>query len=93
MKIIFTENYLEALRKQTKYIATDKPKAALKFKKDLISILKKDLNYPFHYKKSYYFADENKRDYVFKGYTSIFEVDSDQQIVTVFAFIKYMENL
>jgi hypothetical protein len=57
---------------QVQYIYKDKPRAALKFRKDLIKNIKKDLKKPFHFKKSRYYDDENIRDYVFKGYTSVY---------------------
>ena len=93
MKIVITSVFLLKVNDQVRYIAIDKPLAAKKFKKDLISNIKKDLKFPFQFKKSFYFDDENKRDYIFKGYISVYEVDSDNNIITVFGFIKYMENL
>jgi len=93
MKIVITSIFLVRVSEQVRFIAIDKPTAAKKFKKDLISNIKKDLKFPFQFKKSFYFNDENKRDYIFKGYASICEVDLEKNIVTVFGFIKYMENL
>jgi len=93
MKIVITSIFLVRVSEQVRFIAIDKPTAAKKFKKDLISNIKKDLKFPFQFKKSFYFNDENKRDYIFKGYASIYEVDLEKNIVTVFGFIKYMENL
>ena len=61
---------------QVRYIYKDKPRAALKFRKDLIKDIKKDLRIPFHFKKSIYFDDENIRDYVFKGDTSVYKIVS-----------------
>jgi plasmid stabilization system protein ParE len=78
---------------QVQYIYKDKPRAALKFRKDLIKNIKKDLKYPFHFKKSIYFDDENIRDYVFKGYTSVYKIDLEQKIVFVFGFIKNKNSL
>ena len=40
-----------------------------------------------------YFDNENIRDYVFKGYVSVYEVDIDKNIVFVFSFIKYRDSL
>ncbi len=93
MKINFTEDFLFALEDQVDYIAQDKPKAARKFKNDLIKKIKKDLQNPFLFKKSQYFDIENIRDYVFKGYVSVYEVDIDKQTIIVFGFIKYRNSL
>ncbi|QSW89744.1 MULTISPECIES: type II toxin-antitoxin system RelE/ParE family toxin [Flavobacterium] len=93
MKISFTEDFLFALNNQVHYIAKDKPRAARKFKNDLIKNIKKDIQNPFHFKKSRYFENENIRDYVFKGYVSIYEVNVDENKVVFFAFIKYRNSL
>ena len=75
------------------YISRDKPIAARKFKNDLLKNIRKDLQFPFNYKKSKYYNDENIRDYVFKGYVVVYEVDIERKIVSVFGFIKYKESL
>ncbi|MEG0848954.1 MAG: type II toxin-antitoxin system RelE/ParE family toxin [Flavobacterium sp.] len=93
MKINFAEDFLFALNDQVDYIARDKPKAARKFKSDLIKKIKKDTQNPFHFKKSQYFDNENIRDYVFKGYVSVYEVDTEEQTIFVFAFIKFRNSL
>jgi plasmid stabilization system protein ParE len=93
MKISFAETFYVLLNDQINYIAKDKPLAARKFKKDLIKSLKRDLKFPYHYKKSIYFNDELIRDYVFKGYTIVYKINSEFEIVEIFEFIKYMEAL
>ncbi|MDP5201603.1 type II toxin-antitoxin system RelE/ParE family toxin [Flavobacterium sp. DG2-3] len=93
MTIKISKSFLELLKDQVKYIYKDKPKAALKFRKDLLKNIKKDLIHPFHFKKSIYFENENIRDYVFKGYVAIYEINSKENIVTVFGFIKYRGSL
>lgn len=92
MKINFTEDFLFALEDQVDYIAQDKPKAAKKFKNDLIKKIKKDIQNPFLFKKSQYFDNENIRDYIFKEYVSVYEVNSKEETVLVFAFIKYRNS-
>lgn len=93
MKIEISFEFYELLNEQVAYIAKDKPQAARKFKTDLIKSIKKDLKHPFNFKKSIYFNDKNIRDYVFKGYTIVYSVDSETSNVYVFEFIKYMESL
>ena len=72
-------------------------KTSLKQQKNLKKIycliFKKDLKNPFHFKKSIYFQNEFIRDYVFKGFTAVYEVDELNKIVTLLALIKYMEKL
>ena len=89
MKIEITKDFKLDLESQIRYISKDKPIAARKFKADLIKNIKKDLKRPFHFKKSRYYKDENIRDYVFKGYTVVYYIEIDQQIISVFGFIKH----
>ncbi|WP_310555663.1 type II toxin-antitoxin system RelE/ParE family toxin [Flavobacterium sp.] len=93
MKIEFAKTYRLSLLVQVLYIAKDKPLAARKFRKDIIRNIKKDLVNPFHFKKSIYYEEENIRDYVFKGYTSVYKIDIENQTITVFGFIKHKETL
>ena len=93
MKVRIEEDFLFALENQVHFIAKDKPQAAKKFKSDLLQKLKKDLMFPFHYKKSIYYDDESIRDYVFKGYVVVYEVDIVKKIVFVFDCIKYKDSL
>jgi mRNA-degrading endonuclease RelE of RelBE toxin-antitoxin system len=93
MIVSISNEFLKLLTEQVRYIYKDKPRAALKFRKDLLKNIKKDLKQPFHFKKSRYIDDENIRDYVFKGYVVVYEVDVERKIVSVFGFIKYKDSL
>jgi len=93
MIISISNEFLKLLTEQVRYIYKDKPRAALKFRKDLLKNIKKDLKQPFHFKKSRYIENENIRDYVFKGYVVVYEVDFENKIVSVFGFIKYKNSL
>lgn len=93
MKVSFEAKFIEKLNDQVRYISKDKPQAVRKFKSDLIKNLRKDLKQPFHFKKSIYYKKENIRDYVFKGYTCVYEIDFEQDVIIVFGFIKYKDSL
>jgi len=93
MIISISNEFLKLLTEQVRYIYKDKPRAALKFRKDLLKNIKKDLKQPFHFKKSRYMENENIRDYIFKGYVVVYEVDIENKIVSVFGFIKYKNSL
>jgi plasmid stabilization system protein ParE len=93
MRIKFQEEFLFELNDQVHYISKDKPVAARKFKADLLRNIKKNLTKPFLFKKSRYFDNENIRDYFFKGYVTVYEVDIEQNIVSVFGFIKHKDSL
>lgn len=93
MTIKISKAFLELLKEQVHYIYKDKPKAALKFRKDLLNNIKKDLKHPFQFKKSIFFDNEYIRDYIFKGYVSVYEINLEENIVVVFGFIKYRDSL
>ena len=93
MTIKISKAFLELLKEQVRYIYKDKPKAALKFRKDLLNNIKKDLKHPFQFKKSIFFDNEYIRDYIFKGYVSVYEINLEENIVVVFGFIKYRDSL
>ena len=93
MTIKISNEFLKLLKDQVRYIYKDKPRAALKFRKDLLKNIRKDLIHPFHFKKSRYYDNGNIRDYVFKGYVSVYEVDMESETVYVFGFIKHKESL
>nr|WP_269223311.1 type II toxin-antitoxin system RelE/ParE family toxin [Flavobacterium sp. IMCC34518] len=65
----------------------------MNFRKDLLKNIKKDLKHPFHFKRSRYFDDENIKDYVFKGYSVVYEIDVNQKVIYVFGFIKHKNSL
>ncbi|MBF2708890.1 type II toxin-antitoxin system RelE/ParE family toxin [Flavobacterium soyangense] len=93
MIVSISNEFLKLLTSQVLFIYKDKPRAALKFRKDLLKNIKEDLKQPFHFKKSRYFENENIRDYVFKGYVAVYEVDVEDKTVFVFGFIKYKDSL
>ena len=93
MIVSISNEFLKLLTEQVRYIYKDKPRAALKFRKDLLKNIKKDLKQPFHFKKSGYINNESIMDYVFKVYVVIYEIDIEKNIVSVFGFIKYKNSL
>ena len=92
MKINLSEEFFYLLGEIISFIAKDKPQASRKFKKDLISSLRKDLQFPYNYKKSIYFKSDSIRDYVFKGYTITYKIDDVEKSITVFGIIKNKDN-
>jgi len=88
MKINFSENLYFLLNEIIDFIAKDKPIAARKFKKDIIVAIKKDLQFPFNFKKSIYYEDGSYRDYVFKGYTISYRIMEDERTILIIGIIK-----
>jgi plasmid stabilization system protein ParE len=93
MKIKLTIEFNYDLNDIVDFISKDKPHAARKFKIEIIKKIQKDLKNPFLFKKSIYFEDDNIRDYVFKGYTVVFKVDIELEIVLLVAILKHKKSL
>jgi hypothetical protein len=88
MRIDLNDEFFDLLGEIVRFIAKDKPLAARIFKKDIISFIKKDLKFPYNYKKSFYFNDDSFRDYVFKGYTISYQIIENEQILLAIGIIK-----
>jgi len=71
------------LLKILKYIAKEKVLASKKFQQDLDKLINNLPHFPFKYKKSYYFDDENIRDMTFKKYTIIYEVNLNENKIEI----------
>ncbi|RLA76117.1 MAG: type II toxin-antitoxin system RelE/ParE family toxin [Epsilonproteobacteria bacterium] len=68
-----------------KHIANDKITASKEFKQDLNKQIADIPNFPYKYRKSIYFNDENIRDMIFKKYTINYEIDLNQNTIFIFS--------
>ncbi len=66
-----------------KYISEDKISASKNFKKELFKQIKEIPHFPYKYRKSIYFEDEDIRDMIFKGYTIVYKVDNKQKTINI----------
>ncbi|TVR42214.1 MAG: type II toxin-antitoxin system RelE/ParE family toxin [Cryomorphaceae bacterium] len=93
MRVELQDSFLNKLEKIVEFIARDKPIAARRFKNDLIDELRKVGDFPFRCKPSIYFGDSSIRDMVFKGYTVVYKVYEQQEVLVVFGLIKQESGL
>ncbi|MGB1039566.1 MAG: type II toxin-antitoxin system RelE/ParE family toxin [Flavobacteriales bacterium] len=91
MKVKILDSFSDKLVNQVEFIAQDKPKAAQKFRKEVIQTIKSVSSMPFKHRKSIYFNDEYIREVIYKGYTLVYKIDKDE--ILFFGFIKYEEKL
>jgi plasmid stabilization system protein ParE len=89
MRIIYKNTFVDRLENQIDFIAQDKPSAARKFKKELLSKIKSIPKNPLKFRKSVFFDDNNIRDLIFKGYTVVFRINGD--IIEIFGFLNSQE--
>jgi len=81
MKILKTQRYKLELKYFLEFIAKDKISAMLEFRRKLnknIALLK---DFPYKYKKSNIFNEEQVRCMTFKGYSIIYEVFEEKIVV------------
>jgi len=83
MRIFRNEEYKFELQNILRYIANDKISASREFKKELDREIRDIPNFPYKYRKSIYFDDENIRDMIFRGYTVNYKIDLDKDIVYI----------
>ena len=85
MTIIRTKEYQSELLVILKHIANDKISASKAFKKELNEHIDNIPDFPYKYRKSIYFNDENIRDMIFKKYTINYEIDLNKNTIFIFS--------
>ena len=75
MKIIYSKKFQNSLANIVDFIAQDSPKRARKFVINLKSQLETIAFMPYKHRKNFIANDENIRDFIFKGYVIIFEIN------------------
>jgi len=83
MQIKLDEEFEKNFEKIFKHISKDKILASKNFKKELFQQIKNIPNFPYKYRKSIYFDDENIRDMIFKGYTIVYKVDTQENTINI----------
>jgi len=83
MQIIRTEEYQKELLGILKYIAKDKISASRIFKKNLNIQINNISIFPYKYRASFYFNDDNIRDMTFKTYTVNYEIDLNKNTIFI----------
>jgi plasmid stabilization system protein ParE len=66
MKIKILKSFSDKFIRHLQYITADKPKASIKFKRNLLSEIKKIIHFPHKHRKSIFFENEDIRDLVYK---------------------------
>ena len=91
MKIIESKHFKDELRVIAFYIKKDKLSASLSF----VSLLKKKIrdlkDFPYQYKKSIYFDNDEIRDMIYSGYTIVYEVNQEHNTLELLSI--FNQNL
>ena len=83
MRIELDDRFKQNFQTILEHIAKDTITAAHNFKNELFKQIKNLTNFPYKYRKSFYFDDENVRDMIFRGYTIVYEIDVDEDIIVI----------
>jgi plasmid stabilization system protein ParE len=81
MQITKDKKYIEALKNILKFISKDSKAKARSFEKNLNKHIKNIIHFPYKYRRSYYYDNENTRDLIFKGYTIPYLIDNDRIVI------------
>ncbi|RUM69507.1 MAG: type II toxin-antitoxin system RelE/ParE family toxin [Sulfurovum sp.] len=92
MKLEFNPFFEEALFGILMYIMLDSEQASLTFEEELFEHLKGLLLFPYKFRKSLYYDDEQIRDYIFMGYTIPYLIDEENDLIVVLDIFKWVEK-
>lgn len=83
MQINRSPRYKNNLFQILDYIAQDKLSASENFLRELDKLINNLPNFPFKFRKSKYFNNDNIRDMAYKGYTVIYRVNEVQNTIDI----------
>ncbi len=83
MQINRSSRYLQNLFNILDYIAKDKLSASENFKNELDELINNLPNFPYKFRKSVYFDDENIRDMIYNGYTIIYKINLNKNAIDI----------
>jgi len=92
MKIIKRDDFSLALDNILDYIARGGINYAVKFNRKLEKAINNIPNFPYKSRKSLYHDDENIRDYIFKGYTIPYLIDSEKKQIVLLDIFKWVNK-
>ena len=93
MRIIRSQQYTYSLQIILRFISLDSKAKALSFKKELDSHINDLNNMPFKFRQSIYFNNVNIRDMIFKGYTTVYKIDKEQDAIVIIGIKNTQETL
>ena len=83
MQINRSPRYKNNLIQILDYIAQDKLSASEDFLNELDKLINNLPNFPFKFRKSKYFDDEDIRDMIYSGYTLVYRVDKAKNTIDI----------
>ena len=75
--------FKEQFRYAVLHIAKDKKSAAREFKNSLNKVIDNIPTFPYKYRQSYYHSDNTIRDMTYKGYTVVYKIDEEKELIEI----------
>jgi plasmid stabilization system protein ParE len=91
LKIIESEQFKKELRLIAHHIKKDKVGASVKFVKNLKMTMNDLIDSPYKFRKSIYFDDIEVRDMIYYGYTVIYEIKKEKDLLEILTI--FIQNL
>jgi len=92
MNIEFSPQFERAILDILNYIQKDNKQASNNFQSILFKKLESLEMFPYKFRKSIYYNDENVRDFIFMGYTIPYLIDEDKKVIIVLDIFKWIEK-
>ena len=92
MKIIKDAYFTQNLERIILYIADDSKIRARNFRNSLHKRLDSLDDFPYKFRKSIHFDNDDIRDYIFMGYTIPYLVDKKKDVIVVLDIFKWVER-
>jgi len=91
MTILYEPKFYEDFTEIYDFISIDSNHRANDFTTQLQDKISYLVDFPYKYRKSHYFSDDNIRDYIFKGYVIPYSIDIDNNTLSILGIVKYKE--
>lgn len=92
MEVVKRDNFSLALDNILDYIARDGVNYAVRFNRKLEKSINSIPTFPYKSRKSLYHDNENIRDYIFKGYTIPYLIDSEKNQIALLDIFKWVDK-
>ncbi len=83
MKIKESNQFKQELRLIALYIKRDKRTASIKFVQNLKTAIKNIPSSPYQCRQSIYYENPNIRDMIYHGYTIVYEINSEDDVLEI----------
>lgn len=92
MIVIRKREYLNELKKILSFIAQDSVNRAKVFKKQLDLRVDNLPHFPYKYRQSFHYENENVRDLIYKGYTIVYRINQKNESIEVIDIFKWVDK-